>query len=224
MNTAKGLKIGLLVIGSFNVSALNAQQDDKLHLTTGIGINEVLGDLGKTFRSTIAFNSGFEKAFKKNWYGQVELNFNSLRYDQQVKDETSPYLFQNTNSSLFMIGVNWGRDFRFKSSPWFTSAYLGTGYLNIGKPRVNLDEINKIITQSVVRRSGIIGRAGARVGVKTNSALFQTIYFDGSWLTSSFKADGTVFRSLSFFAGMRMAVSSDSKTAKSQMKAIRRLK
>jgi hypothetical protein len=218
-------KILFPVVGSvIALSSINAQQDNNLHLTTGVGVNEVLGELGKTFKSTVAFNSGFEKTFGRNWYGQLEFNFNSLRYDQQVKDETSPYLFRNTNSSLFMIGVNWGRDFKFKDSPWFTSAYAGSGYLNIGKPRVNLNDATNIITQSVVRRGGIIGRIGGRAGIKTNSSLLQTLYVDGSWLTSSFKADGNVFRSLSFFAGMKMAMGNDSKTVKSQVKMIRRLR
>ncbi|HET9744551.1 MAG TPA: hypothetical protein VFP97_02495 [Chitinophagaceae bacterium] len=205
-------------------SSFGQEEDKSLHLTTGVGVNEVAGELGKAFRSTIAFNSGFERPFGKKWYAQLEFNFNSLRYDQKVKDENSPYLFQNTNSSLFMIGLNWGRDFKFNNSPWFTSAYLGSGYLNIGKPRVNLDEINNIITQSVVRKSGIIGRAGGRVGIKTNSALLQTLYFDGSYLTSSLKADGSVFRSISIFVGMKMAMSKDSRPVNTQMKAIRRLK
>jgi hypothetical protein len=208
----------------FLLQSSSGQKDNNLHLTTGVGINEVLGELGKTFRSTIAFNSGFERSFGKKWYGQLEINFNSLRYDQKVKDENSPYLFQNTNSSLFMIGFNWGRDFKFNNSPWFTSGYVGSGYINIGKPRVNLDEINNIVTQTVVRKSGIIGRAGGRVGIKTNSALLQTLYLDGSYLTSSLKADGSVFRSIAVFVGMKMVMSNDSKTVKTQMKAIRRLK
>ena len=224
MRNLKTLGIGVVVLTVFSITPVNAQQDNNLHLTTGAGINEVLGELGKTFKSTIAFNSGFERSFDKNWYGQLEFNFNSLRYDQRVKDEHSPYLFQNTNSSLFMIGLNWGRDFRFKSSPWFTSTYVGSGYLNIGKPRVNLDESTNIVTQSVVRRSGIIGKIGGRVGIKTSSALLQTIYFDGSYLNSSFKADGNTFRSLSFFIGMKMAMGKDSETVKSQMKTIRRLR
>ena len=206
------------------VQSSYGQKDNNLHLTTGVGINEVLGDLGETFRSTIAFNSGFERSFGKKWYGQLELNFNSLRYDQKMRDENSPYLFQNTNSSLFMIGVNWGRDFKFDKSPWFTSAYVGSGYLNLGKPRVNLDETNNIVTQSVVRKSGIIGRGGGRVGIKTNSALLQTLYLDGSYLTSSLEADGNVFKSISIFVGMKMMMSKDSKTVKTQMKTIRRLK
>lgn len=206
------------------MSIARAQQDQRLHLTTGIGINEVLGELGKTFRSTIAFNSGFERSFKKNWYGQLELNFNSLKYDQQEKDENSPYLFQNTNSSLFMIGVNWGKDFTFNKSPWFMSAYVGSGYLNLGKPRVNLDDVNNIVAQSVVRKSGIIGRAGGRLGINTQSSLFQTIYFDGSYLTSSIRADGSIFRSLSVFLGMRMAMTHDNKAVKKHTKTLMKLR
>jgi hypothetical protein len=54
--------------------------------------------------------------------------------------------------------------------------------------------------------------------------LLQTLYLDGSYLTSSLKADGSVFRSIAVFVGMKMVMSNDSKTVKTQMKAIRRLK
>jgi hypothetical protein len=113
-------------------------KENKLHLTTGVGVNIIQGELGNTFRSTVAFNSGVEKTFPHHWFGQAEVNFNTLRYDQQVKDENSQYLFQNTNSSLLMLGINGGKDFPFGKSPWFGSAYIGTGYINIGEPRISV--------------------------------------------------------------------------------------
>src|SRR5687767_5693046 len=98
-------------VASIFFMTASAQHDNKLHLTTGIGVNNIQGKLKNTFRSTVAFNSGFEKSFSKHWYGQIEVSFNTLKYDQQVKDDNSPYLFQNTTSSFFMIGTNWGYDF-----------------------------------------------------------------------------------------------------------------
>jgi len=208
---------------SFSIISFS-QKDNQTYLTTGVGLNEVLGKLNKAFRSTVAFNSGIEKPFGKNWYGQVDLNFNSLRYDQQALDESSPYLFRNANSSLFLIGVNGGRDFKFGNSPWFSSLYVGTGYLNIGKPRVNLDEINNTVTQTVVRKNGIVAKGGGRIAFQTKSALFQTLYLDASLLTSTVKTEGYYFKTFGIFVGTRMSMGNDGKVVKNQMKAIRRLR
>lgn len=205
-------------------SNLNAQQDKGLSLTTGIGINNIQGNLKNTFRSTIAFNSGFEKSFSKNWYAQLEVSFNSLKYDQQVRDDNSPYLFQNTSSSLFLVGANWGYNFNFDKSPVFASAYLGSGYLSIGKPRINIDEINNIAVQTITRGNGIFGKGGARLGVNTKSSFFQTLYVDGSWLTSSLKTEGSSFHNIGIFIGTRMSMGSSGKGVARQMKSFKGLR
>jgi hypothetical protein len=197
------------LIAVFALSGLQAQTAEKnsdLHLTTGVGINRIQGQLGKTFRSTVAFNSGFEKSLGKNWFAQLEANFNTLKYDQQQKDVNSEYLFQNTNSSLFMLTVNGGRDFQFGKSKWFASPYLGSGYINIGEPRVKVDDVNSVIIQSVVRRAGILGKAGGRIGFDTRTKILQVIYIDGSYWTSSLKTAGDRVSSISVFIGMRMSM------------------
>lgn len=200
-----------------------AQPDKKLHLTTGIGINNIQGELKNTFRSTLAFNSGFELQIAKTWYAQADLNFNSLKYDQQKKDENSAYLFQNTNSSFFMLSTNFGRDFSFGKSPLFLSSYIGSGYLSLGKPRIDIDEANKVVTQKIIRAGGIIGKAGGRIGVNTNSQVLQTVYLDGYWLTSTVKSHDERFRSISVFLGMRMAMHHGGKVIKRQMKTLKRI-
>jgi hypothetical protein len=202
-------RLATLLVAITITSAVNAQVESKhngIHLTTGVGINKIQGKPGNTFRSTVAFNSGFEKSFTNNWFAQLEANFNTLKYDQQEKDMNSDYLFQNTNSSLFMIGVNFGRDFPFGKSPWFVSPYVGSGYINIGEPRLSVHEPTGIITQDVVRKSGILGKAGGRVGFNTHTKLLQTIYLDGSYWTSSLKTSGNTFRSISVFIGLRMTM------------------
>lgn len=216
--------VAAIIITNGIFSHLNAQHNNGFHLTTGIGINNIQGKLKNTFHSTIAFNSGFERSFGKHWYGQLEANFNSLKYDQQVKDDNSPYLFQNTNSSFFQVGTNWGYDFHFKKSPWFTSLYGGTGFLSLGKPRVNLDEITNIATQKIIRGNGIFGKAGGRIGFNTNSSIFHTLYLDGSWATSSVKSEGSTFRNVAVFVGMRMAMIDESKAVKKQAKTLMKLR
>lgn len=196
----------LFLIMSGSLFAQKSKEQSGIQLNTGAGINKIQGPLGKTFRSTVAFNSGFEKSIRNNWYGQLEVNFNSLKYDQQKKDSNSDYLFQNTNSSLFMAGLNIGKDFHWGNTGWFNSIYTGTGYINIGEPRISLDLINNIITQSVVRRAGILGKGGTRIGYTTKSKLLQTIYIDGSYWISTLKTNDKAVRSISVFLGIRMAM------------------
>lgn len=202
-------RINLLSVAIAIAFVANAQTNtnsDGIHLTTGVGINKIQGKLGETFRSTVAFNSGFEKSFRNHWYAQLEANFNTLKYDQQVKDVNSEYLFQNTNSSLFMVGGNFGKDYPFGSSPWFASTYVGSGYINIGEPRLQVHEPTGIITQDVIRKGGVLGKAGGRIGYRTHSKLLQTLYIDGSYWTSSLKVNGSAVRSISVFIGLRMSM------------------
>jgi hypothetical protein len=219
----KGLKyksvLFMAALASFQV--INAQEDKVIHLTTGIGVNSIQGRLNKTFKSSVAFNSGFEKSFTKNWYGQVELNFNSLKYDQQAKDPSSPYLFQNTSSSFFQVSVNWGYNFHYDKSPFFTSLYTGTGFLSLGKPRINLDEQTNIATQSIIRGNGIFGKAGGRLGINTKSKILQTLYIDASWITSTVKTEGSRFKNIGLFIGMRMAMTNNGKEVAKQMKSLK---
>ena len=113
MNRNSKFTLAILFTITLSIAKSYAQNKliDGVHLTTGAGVNKILGKLGNTFRSTIAFNSGFEKQLNKNWYLQAEANFNTLKYDQQQKDDNSTFLFRNTNSSLFMLGLNGGKDF-----------------------------------------------------------------------------------------------------------------
>lgn len=200
----------LLVIFFSSTNRATAQQKDSadkgIYVTTGVGINKIRGPLHNTFRSTIAFNSAFEKRLGRHWFAQAEGNFNTLRYDQQKTDRHSEYLFQNTNSSLLMLAVNIGRDFPFAKNRWFVSPYLGTGYLNLGEPRISFHEPTGIAKQEVIRMSGILGKAGARVGFNTKSKLLQVLYFDGAYWTSSVKVNTHTVRSLSLFVGIRMAM------------------
>lgn len=183
-----------------------AQEMNKIHLTTGAGLIKVQGELAKVFRSSLAFNSGLEVNLGKNWYGLAEAGFNSLRYNQQVKDDNSPFLFQNTSSSLFLLGVNAGKNFYFGDSHWFTSLYGGTGFLNIGEPRISLDAVTGVARQSTARKSSLFGRAGGRWGYTTRSAFFQTVYLDASWWASPVRIQDNRLNSLSVFIGIRMGM------------------
>lgn len=182
---------------------LKAQENGKLFFTTSFGLINAQGNFGKAFKSTLAFNSGVEMSLKKNWFSQLVFDFNALKYDQQIRDANSPYLFQNTNSSLLLLGINSGKNIYFRNRNWFTSIYAGGGYLNIGEPRVTVNNAAIIVKQDVARESNVFARGGYRIAYKTKSDFFQTIYFDASYWASPAKIQNGRVNGFSFYIGTR---------------------
>jgi hypothetical protein len=182
-----------------------AQDSSRLFFSTGVGLIKSPGKLSKVFHPSVAFNSGLEITNKKNWFAQGTLDFNTLKYNQRIKDDGSPYLFKNTSSSLLMLAINGGKNFYFGRGKWLASVYAGGGYLNIGEPRlVKLEE--NVFKQEVLRMPGVFGKAGTRLGYKTKVKMLQTIYFDASWFTSPVQVQGYKLNGLSLFLGTRMSM------------------
>lgn len=197
------IKSGIIMLALMTTLHALAQESGKLFFTTSVGLISAQGKFAKAYKSTVAFNSGVEMSLKHNWYGQFVLDYNALKYDQQIRDANSPYLFQNTNSSLLLLGLNGGKNFYLKNPKWFASLYGGAGYLNLGEPRVTTNPITNIANQDVVRKSNVFGRAGARLAYKTKSNFFQTLYIDASYWASPAKAQGGNVNGFSFYIGTR---------------------
>lgn len=181
-----------------------AQDTSRIFFTTGAGIIKSPGSLSSVLHPSIAFNSGIEIVNKKNWFAQGTLDFNTLKYNQRIKENGSPYLFKNTNSSLFMAAISGGKNFHFGHNKWFASAYTGGGYLNIGEPRL-IDHMENTIKQEISRKGSVFGKLGARIGYKTKIKFLQTIYFDGSYWRSPLDVQGAKLSGLSLFLGARMS-------------------
>ena len=194
----------LPVISLLTFGEIKGQDNGKVFVTTGAGIIKSPGSLHKVFKPSIAFNSGLELVNKKNWFLQGSLDFYTLKYNQQFKEDESPYLFVNTTSSLVQIAVAGGKNFHF-SNKWFASLYSGGGYLNVGEPRL-VDHADNIIKQKVSRKISVFGKAGTRVGYKTKSKLLQTIYFDGAYWASPLTIQGSRLSGVSLFLGARMSM------------------
>lgn len=201
----KKIKPSVAVILLIVCTAGYAQDTSRIFFTTGAGLIKSPGSLHHVFHPSIAFNSGIEITNKKNWFVQGTLDFNTLKYNQRIKEDGSPYLFQNTNSSLFMAAVNGGKNFHFGHNKWFASLYTGGGYLNIGEPRL-VDDTEYTIRQEVSRKGSVFGKAGTRIGYKTKIKFLQTVYFDGSYWRSPLKVQGSRLSGVSLFAGARMSV------------------
>ena len=189
----------------FTTFRTEAQDTTRFYIVSGVGILNGQGIFGKSVQPSIGFNSGVGFKLKQNLSALVTIDFNSLKYSQQNIDTNSPFLFQNTSSSLLMIGVHAGNDFHIRHSKWSVFTYLGGGYLNIGEPRVQLENANTIV-QNVVRQSNVFGRGGVRLGYKTSSAFFQTLYLDASYWASPAVVQGGHIKGVSLYLGTRIVM------------------
>jgi hypothetical protein len=199
------IKFCSIVLMMMASPGLRAQDTSRLHFTTGAGIIKSPGSLRHVLHPSVAFNSGLELILSNNWFLQGTLDFNSLKYNQRVKEGGSPYLFQNTNSSLFMFALNAGKNYFFGENKWLASFYGGAGYLNIGEPRL-IDRAENIIRQQVIRKPGVFAKAGGRIGYKTTVQFLQIIYFDASYWASPVEVQGSKLNGVSLFLGARMSV------------------
>ena len=84
----------------------NAQASSKFYFTTSAGIFAPVSAFSKAYKSSLALNSGIEYQFSKYYFTQFVLDLNSFKYNQQVSEGNSSYLFQHTNSSIFLAGFN----------------------------------------------------------------------------------------------------------------------
>lgn len=185
-------------------SALFSQDTSKLYFTTSVGLLSPTGSFSNAYKTSLALNSGIEYHINRTLFTQFVLDFNAVKYDQQIKDDNSNFLFQKTNSSLFLAGLNIGNNFYFgKDAPFFSSLYIGTGYVNIGEPRLIVKNTSDVIEQKVQRMQGIFAKAGLRLGFKTRTKLLQTIYFDGSYWTTNLKIQQSRAAAFSLYIGTR---------------------
>jgi hypothetical protein len=185
--------------------SVQSQDSSKIFLTTSVGIINGLGNFSKIVRPSVAFNSGIEFKINRKWFMQGTIDFNSLKYNQQVLDNNSPYLFQSTSSSLLLIGVNAGYHIPL-SSKIFISLYGGAGFLNITEPRIQFDNNTLIAKQKNISSQGFFGRAGTRLAYNTRSKLLQTIYLEGIYWGSPTKIQQTNITGYSMLIGTRFGL------------------
>ncbi len=186
---------------------LMAQDSSRLSFSTSAGMLFPISNFAKSYKNSIALNSGIEYKLNKFYFVQFVFDFNAIKYNQQIKDVNSDYLFQKTNSSVLLAGINLGRNFYLnKKSTVYLSPYIGMGYVNIGEPRLQLDTTNKIINQNVTRMQGLFTRQGIRFSIKTKFKALQTIYFDGSYWASKIKIQNSTPKAVTFVVGSKMSL------------------
>ena len=162
----------------------NAQDSSTIYFTTSVGIFSPVAAFSKSYNKSLTLNAGIEYRLGKNYFTQLVLDFITVKYNLQVKDVNSSYLFQNTNSSAFLAGINVGRNISITySGKLFISPNVGFSYASIREPRLNLIDAGDIIKQEVTRMSGVYARQSLRVGYRKKSEILQTLYVDASYLT-----------------------------------------
>lgn len=78
--------------------------------------------------------------------------------------------------------------------------------MNVGEPRIEIDNINLLAIQSVERQSGIFGRTGVRLAFRTKSKLLQTIYIDGSYWNAPIDVQNGKVQGTSIYLGTRFGI------------------
>jgi hypothetical protein len=196
----------MMVIAATGIGNFVCAQDSTgLSYATSVGLVKVTGPVTRILQPGIAFRSEFEFINKKRWFIDLTGDFSAQRYNQQEKDSASPFLFQNSKSALFMIGVNLGKRLGFLNKKCSLALYGGGGYLTIGEPRVNLAP-DDIIRQTLLHPNGIFGRLGARVEYNTKIKILQGIFLDLSGWSSPAKVQGLGLHGFSLFIGTRVQI------------------
>jgi hypothetical protein len=204
MKNLTSLKLIVSVFIMCVVLSAKAQDTSKIFFTSSVGLLHPVSSFSNAYKNSLALNSGIEYSFSKHYFAQLVLDFNAVKYSQQVKSNNSAYLFQNTSSTVFLAGINVGKNFPLLASGnLFVSPYAGAGYANIGEPRVILDASNGIIKQDVTTLQGIFARGGARLAYNTKSKLLQTIYVDVSYWAANINVQDSKPKAFSFLIGTR---------------------
>ena len=201
----KKTSLAIAFICSSFFFGVKAQDSSRIYFTTSVGLFLPVSKFAAAYKNSLALNSGIEYKLNCNYFTQLVLDFNAVKYDQQFKDNNSNYLFQRTNSSVFLAGINIGRNIIIThSGDFFISPYLGIGYANIGEPRLTVNNNTGIIQQQVTRMEGVFTRGGLRSGYSTKSKILQTIYLDVSYWAADINVQQSRARALSLLIGTRI--------------------
>ncbi len=199
-------KIFVILLFSLTYYFSYAQDSSKTFFSSSIGMFFPISAFAKSYKNSLALNSGIEYKLNKFYFTQFVLDFNAIKYNQQIKDVNSDYLFQKTNSSVLLAGINLGRNIYLnKKANIYISPYLGVGYANIGEPRLKLDTTNKIIEQNIVRIQGFFTRQGIRFSIKTKLKALQILYIDGSYWSSKINVQNSNPKAIAVIVGTKMS-------------------
>ncbi len=188
----------------FSVGA-SGQDSTRLFFNSSIGLLNPLGQFAKSYSISPAVGSGFEYYVNSKYFLTGDLGINAVKYSQQIRDPKSNFLFKNTNSTVFTLGINMGRKI-ILGPKVFLQPYLGLGYANIGEPRLQVDNTTQIINQEVVRMQGIISKVGNKLALKTKSKMYQTLFLDVSYWRGYFRIQESTPKGINVSVGTKVVI------------------
>lgn len=183
-----------------------AQDSTKIFIVSSAGIIIPTGGFENAYKKSLALNSGLEYRLKKGFFLLGKFDFNAVKYNQQIIDNNSKFLFQNTSSTILQIGLNIGKEISLSSTKiWRLSPYLGIGYINIGEPRLDVDNSKNIITLKTARMQNIFGRVGVRFMKSSKAPKKPSLFCDFSYWNSPIEIQKHKAMALNLQFGTRIA-------------------
>jgi hypothetical protein len=178
----------LFVFFMIGSSISKAQDSTKVFVSSGMGLLFPNGDFAKAYSISLNLGTGVEIVFPKKYFLDLNAGFNAVKYSQQIRETGSPFLFEKTNSNLIMLGANYGKIFEIGNAKMFMiSPYVGLGYVNIGEPRLEVNQSLLTIVQRMQRMQGIFVKGGLRVGYKLHKKALEGIFLNTSYWRGNLK-------------------------------------
>jgi hypothetical protein len=197
------LKTLLLLVLFLVFQKISAQDStNKTYITSAVGILVPISNFANAYEKSLALTSGFGYKLPRNLLLEFGFEFNAVKYNQVIIDANSSFLFKNTNSSILLAGVSLLQNVPLNTpKTFFLAPYIGTGYINIGEPRLKVDLDKKTIDQSIRRMSGIYVKTGAKIIVKSKYKIAKTLFLDPSIWTSNINVQQSTARAFSIRVG-----------------------
>ena len=183
-----------------------AQEKSTVYLTSMIGQLNPVGDFGKAYQKSLSVTTGIEaRIARSDFYVIGSIEYDNVGYSQQVRDFGSQFLIRDVTTPILILSFNVGKSFFLDGNrKFFVAPYVGTGYINVSEPRVDLAVVPFSATVERTYTSGAIGRVGGRIGFNTGKVWLPTLMLDSSyWRSTSTPYNGQPAQSYTLMLGTR---------------------
>ena len=185
-----------------------AQEKSTVYLTSMLGQLSPVGDFGNAYQKSMSVTTGIEARIRRSdFYVIGSIEYDNVGYSQHVRDFGAQFLIRDVTTPILILSVNVGKSFFLdRNRKFFVAPYVGTGYINVSEPRVNVEFATLPFTATVetAHSSGAIGRVGGRIGFNTGKVWLPTIMVDGSyWRSTNTPYNGQPAQAYTLMLGTR---------------------
>ena len=204
----KQLFISTLVLSACVALPAAAQEKSTVYLTSMLGQVSPTGDFGNAYQKSLSVTTGIEARIRRSdFYVIGSIEYDNVGYSQQERDFGTQFLIRDATTPILILSVNVGKSFFLdRNRKFFVAPYVGTGYINVSEPRVDISFNNPPFTATIERdySSGAIGRVGGRLGFNTGKVWLPTIMIDGSyWRSTNTPYNGQPAQAYTLMLGTR---------------------